>query len=114
MQALPPPPSADQKRFTKRSREGDVKENGSCKKAPEKKRNIAILDKWIGEHSFHPFPTKPEKLYLAEQAGVNLRLLDDWFANARRNLKLRRGNRAAPPVAFPLATPSFSWVREAG
>ena len=52
-----------------------------------RRRNPAVLIQWIEEHSHNPYPTKSEKQYLAVYAGMSLRQLNDWFANARRNIK---------------------------
>ena len=52
-----------------------------------KRRNTAALVQWIGEHPYNPYPTKAEKQNLAFLAGMTTRQLNDWFANARRNIK---------------------------
>ena len=50
-------------------------------------RNPAVLVLWIEEHAQNPYPSKAEKHYLAHYAGMTQRQLNDWFANARRNIK---------------------------
>ncbi len=50
-------------------------------------RNPAVLILWIEEHSLNPYPTKDEKRVLGHYAGMTQRQLNDWFANARRNIK---------------------------
>lgn len=52
-----------------------------------RRRNPAVLIRWIEEHAHNPYPTKAEKHYLALLAGMTQRQLNDWFANARRNIK---------------------------
>ena len=52
-----------------------------------RRRNPAVLIRWIEEHPFNPYPTKGEKQHLAFYAGMTQRQLNDWFANARRNIK---------------------------
>ena len=52
-----------------------------------KRRNPAVLVNWIAGHPQNPYPTKGEKESLAEHAGMTPRQLNDWFANARRNIK---------------------------
>ena len=52
-----------------------------------RRRNPAVLIRWIEEHPFNPYPTKGEKQGLAFYAGMTQRQLNDWFANARRNIK---------------------------
>ena len=59
--------------------------------AEKKRRNPGVLIKWIHAHCNHPYPTKSEKDYLTLYAGMNLRQLNDWFANARRNIKKKGG-----------------------
>ena len=55
---------------------------------PEKiKRNHAVLVQWLETHHLNPYPTKAEKHYLACYANMTQRQLNDWFANARRNIK---------------------------
>lgn len=51
------------------------------------RRNPAVLIRWIEDHPYNPYPTKAEKHYLAYYAGMTQRQLNDWFANARRNIK---------------------------
>ena len=56
--------------------------------APAKsKRNHAVLIQWLETHYENPYPTKSEKHYLACYANMTQRQLNDWFANARRNIK---------------------------
>ncbi len=62
--------------------------SGSDKKI---RRNPGVLIKWIHTHSNNPYPTKKEKDLLTYYAGMNLRQLNDWFANARRNIKKKGG-----------------------
>lgn len=52
-----------------------------------RRRNPAVLIHWIEEHPYNPYPTKGEKQGLAFYAGMTQRQLNDWFANARRNIK---------------------------
>lgn len=55
---------------------------------PEKaKRNHAVLVQWMETHHHNPYPTKSEKHYLGCYANMTQRQLNDWFANARRNIK---------------------------
>ena len=51
------------------------------------RRNPAVLIRWIEEHPYNPYPTKSEKHYLSFYSGMTQRQLNDWFANARRNIK---------------------------
>ena len=63
-----------------------TKSPGECQ-SKKFNRNAAVLIEWIDEHPFNPYPTKTEKAMLAEKAGMSIRQLNDWFANARRNIK---------------------------
>ena len=58
-----------------------------CNSRRKIRRNPAVLIQWIEEHPLNPYPTKIEKSQLALYAGMNQRQLNDWFANARRNIK---------------------------
>lgn len=60
---------------------------GTYRQEKRKRRNTAVLVQWIEEHPYNPYPTKSEKQNLAFMAGMTLRQLNDWFANARRNIK---------------------------
>lgn len=65
-------------------------DSGSSRLSPysvRRRRNPAVLIRWIEEHPYNPYPTKAEKHYLAFYAGMTQRQLNDWFANARRNIK---------------------------
>lgn len=56
-------------------------------KSEKTKRNHAVLIQWLETHHENPYPTKAEKHYLACYANMTQRQLNDWFANARRNIK---------------------------
>ena len=56
-------------------------------KSEKSKRNHAVLIQWLETHHENPYPTKAEKYYLACYANMTQRQLNDWFANARRNIK---------------------------
>lgn len=51
------------------------------------RRNPGVLILWVYRHEDHPYPSKGEKEELAKWAGMTTRQLNDWFANARRNIK---------------------------
>lgn len=61
--------------------------NTTSTKAEKSKRNHAVLIQWLETHHEKPYPTKTEKHYLACYANMTQRQLNDWFANARRNIK---------------------------
>ncbi|KAL2863998.1 uncharacterized protein BJX67DRAFT_374170 [Aspergillus lucknowensis] len=55
---------------------------------------VNVLKQWFDQHADVPYPTKQEKLSLAEKTGLTLTQISNWFANARRRRKYRfaRGN----------------------
>lgn len=57
------------------------------KKKQQRNRNTTVLVQWLENHTPNPYPTKQEKQHLAVMSGLSLRQLNDWFANARRNIK---------------------------
>lgn len=46
------------------------------------------LRQWLNEHRNHPYPTKQEKEMLADEAQLSINQVCNWFANARRRLKI--------------------------
>ena len=59
----------------------------SCRTGRKVRRNPGVLVKWIYLHERNYYPTKSEKEELCREAGMTIRQLNDWFANARRNIK---------------------------
>ncbi len=66
------------------------------KKSPAVKRSrrkyatrekIAVLKKWVNDHNGNLTPTTPQKERLAILAGMTLKRVHYWFANARRRFK---------------------------
>lgn len=51
------------------------------------KESTVGLKKWLREHKDSPYPSKPEKIFLAMGSGMTLTQVSTWFANARRRLK---------------------------
>ncbi|KAI8871841.1 hypothetical protein GQ42DRAFT_106637, partial [Ramicandelaber brevisporus] len=47
------------------------------------KHVVAILKKWLLDHVKHPYPSEDEKHQLAEQCGMTLSQISNWFINAR-------------------------------
>jgi len=45
-----------------------------------------ILKKWLFDHLFHPYPTEEEKSALAQQTGLTMNQISNWFINARRRI----------------------------
>ncbi|CAF1323966.1 unnamed protein product, partial [Didymodactylos carnosus] len=51
---------------------------------------VNILNDWFDSHVDHPYPTKDEKLELAEQCGVSLQKVSTWFNNRRTRTRNTR------------------------
>ncbi|CAF0906957.1 unnamed protein product, partial [Didymodactylos carnosus] len=51
---------------------------------------VDILNDWFDSHVDHPYPTKDEKLELAEQCGVSLQKVSTWFNNRRTRTRNTR------------------------
>ena len=66
---------------------GEKKRAGKDQLLRKTRRNPAYLFKWVKEHLNHPYPTKIEKGQLLIQAKMNMRQLENWFANERRAMK---------------------------
>ena len=45
------------------------------------------LKHWLYKHRSNPYPTKSEKMALANTSQMTLTQVSNWFANARRRLK---------------------------
>ena len=58
-----------------------------CRTGRKMRRNPGVLVRWIYLHERNYYPTKAEKEELCQDAGMTMRQLNDWFANARRNIK---------------------------
>lgn len=58
-----------------------------CRTGRKIRRNPGVLVRWIYLHERNYYPTKAEKEELCQDAGMTMRQLNDWFANARRNIK---------------------------
>jgi len=44
------------------------------------------LRSWLFQHLVHPYPTEDEKRTLAQQTGLTLLQVNNWFINARRRI----------------------------
>ena len=52
-----------------------------------RRRDATHLIQWLDMHQGNPYPTKTEKEQLVVISGMTSRQLNDWFANARRNIR---------------------------
>ncbi|CAG9760139.1 unnamed protein product [Ceutorhynchus assimilis] len=48
------------------------------------KRTIQIMQQWLFENRYDPYPDKDDKVKLCREAGVTMLQLSYWLANARR------------------------------
>ncbi|XP_035703125.1 homeobox protein homothorax isoform X3 [Folsomia candida] len=70
---------------------GEDDEDGSGKKN-QKKRGIFpkvatnILRAWLFQHLTHPYPSEDQKKQLAQDTGLTILQVNNWFINARRRI----------------------------
>ncbi|XP_055385305.1 uncharacterized protein LOC129614615 isoform X2 [Condylostylus longicornis] len=67
---------------------------GSSNRAPGHRRerknlnkgSVAVLKNWIYKHRYYAYPTEDDKMQLAEETGLSLLQISNWFINARRRV----------------------------
>ncbi|XP_037026991.1 homeobox protein homothorax isoform X2 [Bradysia coprophila] len=88
-------------------------------KKNQKKRGIFpkvatnILRAWLFQHLTHPYPSEDQKKQLAQDTGLTILQVNNWFINARRRIvqpMIDQSNRA---VFTPHAGPSAAYGPEA-
>lgn len=86
----------------------DSEAPGSAAKR-QKKRGIFpkiatnIMRAWLFQHLTHPYPSEDQKKELAEQSGLTLSQVNNWFINARRRIvqpMIDQSNRAGPVGSY--------------
>ncbi|XP_044745543.1 homeobox protein homothorax isoform X3 [Coccinella septempunctata] len=86
--------------------EEDDDSNG---KKNQKKRGIFpkvatnILRAWLFQHLTHPYPSEDQKKQLAQDTGLTILQVNNWFINARRRIvqpMIDQSNRAGPSGAY--------------
>ncbi|XP_050508844.1 homeobox protein homothorax-like [Diabrotica virgifera virgifera] len=84
-------------------------------KKNQKKRGIFpkvatnILRAWLFQHLTHPYPSEDQKKQLAQDTGLTILQVNNWFINARRRIvqpMIDQSNRA---VFSPHAGPSGAY-----
>ncbi|VDM34048.1 unnamed protein product, partial [Hydatigera taeniaeformis] len=80
----------------------------------QKKRGIFpkvatnIMRAWLFQHLSHPYPSEEQKKQLAQDTGLTILQVNNWFINARRRIvqpMIDQSNRAAPHM-YPTDSPS--------
>jgi len=95
--------------------------DGSCddddptgKSKNSKKRGIFpkvatnILRAWLFQHLTHPYPSEDQKKQLAQDTGLSILQVNNWFINARRRIvqpMIDQSNRAGPS-GYPSPDPT--------
>merc|ERR1719339_170722 len=95
--------------------------DGSCddddptgKSKNSKKRGIFpkvatnILRAWLFQHLTHPYPSEDQKKQLAQDTGLSILQVNNWFINARRRIvqpMIDQSNRAGPS-GYPSPDPA--------
>ncbi|KAL7731017.1 hypothetical protein ACLKA6_014238 [Drosophila palustris] len=83
---------------------GEEDDDASGKKN-QKKRGIFpkvatnILRAWLFQHLTHPYPSEDQKKQLAQDTGLTILQVNNWFINARRRIvqpMIDQSNRAGP------------------
>lgn len=79
-------------------------------KKNQKKRGIFpkvatnILRAWLFQHLTHPYPSEDQKKQLAQDTGLTILQVNNWFINARRRIvqpMIDQSNRAVPHFPGP-------------
>ncbi|XP_071834756.1 homeobox protein Meis1-like isoform X3 [Apostichopus japonicus] len=89
---------------------GDGTEEDDDEKAArrQKKRGIFpksatnIMRAWLFQHLTHPYPSEEQKKQLAQDTGLTILQVNNWFINARRRIvqpMIDQSNRAVPGMA---------------
>merc|ERR1711936_1463590 len=90
-------------------------DDDSTRKKNDKKRGIFpkvatnILRAWLFQHLTHPYPSEDQKKQLAQDTGLTILQVNNWFINARRRIvqqMIDQTNRAGPYLTGPSGYPS--------
>ncbi|GMT11241.1 hypothetical protein PFISCL1PPCAC_2538, partial [Pristionchus fissidentatus] len=84
----------------------------SDRSSANKKRGIFpktatnVMRNWLFKHLTHPYPSEEQKKQLANETGLTILQVNNWFINARRRIvqpmidQSNRAGRGAPMTAF--------------
>lgn len=87
--------------------EGEGDDRDSAKR--QKKRGIFpkvatnIMRAWLFQHLSHPYPSEEQKKQLAQDTGLTILQVNNWFINARRRIvqpMIDQSNRAGPSSTY--------------
>ncbi|XP_045115701.1 homeobox protein homothorax-like isoform X4 [Portunus trituberculatus] len=114
---LSAPPHGDASNASIGSGEGTEEDDDASKKN-QKKRGIFpkvatnILRAWLFQHLTHPYPSEDQKKQLAQDTGLTILQVNNWFINARRRIVqplIDQSNRAGASVPhFPGPAGAYS------
>ncbi|KAL6915094.1 hypothetical protein FSST1_012854 [Fusarium sambucinum] len=101
----------------------DQKPATSIPQRPGKRLSLAsvrVLNKWLSNHTHHPYPTVAEVESIIRQTGLSKQQVLNWFANARRRKKFERpdttdyssGSSEASPRDIPLPRPPTPAIQQ--
>ncbi|XP_039282629.1 homeobox protein homothorax isoform X4 [Nilaparvata lugens] len=88
---------------------GEEDDDSANGKKNQKKRGIFpkvatnILRAWLFQHLTHPYPSEDQKKQLAQDTGLTILQVNNWFINARRRIvqpMIDQSNRAGPSGAY--------------
>lgn len=68
------------------------------------KEGVTVMKDWLYTHVDNPYPTQSEKDAMAEDTGLTIKQINNWFINARRRY-LNKGKTAASSVYAPTKRP---------
>uniref|UniRef100_A0A5K3FXH0 Homeobox domain-containing protein n=1 Tax=Mesocestoides corti TaxID=53468 RepID=A0A5K3FXH0_MESCO len=93
--------------------DGDCDGDSRVSAKRQKKRGIFpkvatnIMRAWLFQHLSHPYPSEEQKKQLAQDTGLTILQVNNWFINARRRIvqpMIDQSNRAAPHM-YPSDSP---------
>jgi len=71
-----------------------------------------ILRAWLFQHLTHPYPSEDQKKQLAQDTGLSILQVNNWFINARRRIvqpMIDQSNRAGPS-GYPSPDPTMGYM----